>query len=99
MLDRPAPLPPTFGDTAWLAGRWSQAEGKGCLYEEHWSVPAGGAMMGMFRMLLDGKPVVYEWLLLEETADGVWLRQRHYRPGMIDLDAAPVRMKLTEASP
>src|SRR5438093_2277299 len=99
MLDRPAPRPPTFADAAWLAGRWQQAEATACVYQEHWSAPAGGAMMGMFRMLLEGKPVVYEFLLLEESADGVWLRLRHYRPEMTELDQGPTRLKLTQAGP
>src|SRR5438309_9519387 len=97
MLDRPAPRPPTFADAAWLAGRWQQAEATACVYEEHWSEPVGGAMVGMFRMLLEGKPVVYEFLLLEEDADGVWLRLRHYRPQMVDVDQEPMRLKLAEA--
>src|SRR2546426_10091171 len=87
-----------LGDAGWLVGAWKQADAKDGTLEEVWSTPAGGAMVGTFRWLRDGKPVVYEFMLLEESADGVTLRVRHYRPQMVDLDKEPIRLKMTQAN-
>ena len=68
-------------------------------FEEHWTAPAAGGMMGMFRLLANDKVLVYEYLMLEQESDGTYMRLRHYRPGMVDVDPAPVRCRLTEATP
>jgi uncharacterized protein (TIGR03067 family) len=81
-----------------LAGRWTNPAGARAEFEEYWSMPAGNAMMGMFRILQNGKAVLYEFLLIEEEDDGVFLRLRHYRPKLLDMDDAPVRAKLVEHS-
>jgi Domain of unknown function (DUF6265) len=90
--------PPKLADLAWLVGHWRTPPEEKSGYEEHWSEPAGGAMMGMFRILQGGRPSLYEFLLIEEGADGVFLRLRHYRPGMVDVDKAPFRIRLVEAT-
>ena len=52
----------------------------------------------MFRLLSGDKVAVYEYLLLEASDEGVTMRMRHYRPGLVDADPAPIRLKLAEAS-
>jgi hypothetical protein len=97
--DPPNSSPPTKLDSAgWLIGRWQSPEGERVMCEEHWSAPAGGAMVGMFRMLSGGKPSVYEILLLEEESDGVWLRLRHFRPQMVAQEQEPIKIKLASAT-
>lgn len=90
--------PAKLTDLSWLEGPWKSGPNEKTQAEEHWSAPAGGAMMGMFRLLQGGKPGIYEFLLIEEDADGIHLRLRHYRPQMADVDKAPIRLKLTEAT-
>jgi hypothetical protein len=80
------PAATKIDSVAWLAGRWQSPAGERVACEEHWSTPAGGAMLGMFRLVTGGRPGLYEILLLEEDADGVWMRLRHFRPQMVAQD-------------
>lgn len=68
-------------DMAWLSGRWA-GEGLGGQIDEVWSDPAGGAMVGYFRLVKDGKPVFYEILTLLESEGSVELRLKHVNPDM-----------------
>lgn len=76
----PAPgAPPTVADAAWLAGRWV-GEGLGGELEETWSPPAGGQMVGHFRLVREGKPEFYEFLMIDVAPTGLRLRVRHFNP-------------------
>ncbi|MBK7115845.1 MAG: hypothetical protein IPH71_07440 [Proteobacteria bacterium] len=66
-------------DAAWLAGRWT-GSGLGGQLEEVWSPPAGGQMVGHFRLVQDGKPVFYEFILLDVVEGGVRMRLKHFNP-------------------
>ena len=68
-------------DLAWLAGKW-HGEGLGGTVDEVWSEPAGGAMVGYFRLVRDGKPVFYEILTLMESEGSVEMRLKHVNPDM-----------------
>lgn len=68
-------------DLAWLAGRW-EGEGLGGTMDEVWSEPVGGAMVGYFRLVRDGKPVFYEILTLLESENSVEMRLKHVNPDM-----------------
>lgn len=76
----------TVDDFAWLTGTWV-GERKGQAIEEHWSAPAGGAMMGMFRWLRGEAGPLYEFLSLEPgdptTGNGVLLRIKHFNAGLV----------------
>ncbi len=77
-----APRPPaTIGSMGWLAGRW-QGEGLGGSVEETWAEPAGGSMVGYFRLVKDGKPVFYEIMTLLEVEGSLELRLKHVNPDM-----------------
>src|SRR5690606_36146300 len=71
--------PATIDRVAWLAGRWV-GEGLGGVSEEIWSPPAGGAMMGSYRLLKDGAPVFYEMFLLVEEKGTLILKVKHFAP-------------------
>jgi hypothetical protein len=71
--------PATLDQVAWLAGRWV-GDGLGGVSEELWSPPAGGAMMGTYRLLKDGAPVFYEFLLLVEENGTLILKLKHFNP-------------------
>lgn len=73
--------PATLRDMAWYAGHW-KGSGLGGVNEEIWSAPNGGAMLGMYRLLRDGKPVVYELLTLTERNGSLLLRLKHFGPDL-----------------
>jgi hypothetical protein len=54
----------------------------GGVSEEIWSPPAGGAMMGTYRLLKDGKPLFYEFLLLVEEGGTLNLKLKHFNPDL-----------------
>jgi len=98
LLAADVPVAPKLSDAAWLAGIWKSASGERMSFEEHWTAPAAGNMMGMFRLLAGEKVVVYEYLLIEQESDGTYMRLRHYQPKMVDVDKAPIRCRLAEAT-
>lgn len=65
--------PATIDRVAWLAGRWV-GDGLGGVSEETWSPPAGGAMMGTYRLLKDGAPAFHEMFLLVEENGSLILK-------------------------
>lgn len=67
----------TVADMAWLAGAWT-GEGLGGISEEMWSRPAGGAMVGTYRLIKDGKPVFYETCWIVEQEGTIALRLKHF---------------------
>lgn len=75
---------------AWFAGSW-RGEGLGGLTEEIWSAPEGGRMMGMYRLLKGGKPVFYEFLVLEEDAGNLFFRLKHFHPDLKSWEAQDER--------
>jgi hypothetical protein len=77
-----APRPPArVADQAWLSGQWI-GEGLGGHIDEVWSQPEGGAMVGYFRLVKDGKPVFYEIMTLLESEGSVEMRLKHVNPDM-----------------
>ncbi len=79
--DDAKPVKAKVSDIAWVAGTWS-GPGLGGQTEEHWTAPAGGSMLGMFRLVNeDGKATVFELLLIEQEGEHVKYRFRHFGPG------------------
>jgi len=72
----------TIEDAAWLAGRWV-GEGLGGELEETWAPPAGGQMVGHFRLVRDGAPVFYEIMLMDVLDGGVRMRVKHFNPDFV----------------
>lgn len=64
-------------DVAWIAGSW-RAESLGGVAEEVWSPPGGGTMMGMFRLIKDGRLTFYELLSMSELGRSLILRLKHF---------------------
>lgn len=73
--------PATIKDMQWLAGHLT-GEALGGLSEEMWSPPRDGAMMGMYRLVRDGKPIFYELLTLVEENGSLIIRLKHFNPDM-----------------
>jgi len=73
--------PATLADMAWLAGRWL-GPALGGEAEEIWSPPKAGSMMGMYRLVRDGKLVFYELQTLSEEEGSLILRLKHFNPDL-----------------
>ena len=63
---------PTLADISWIAGDWQTAPGGRAQIEEHWTQVAGASMMGMSRTVAGEKTVEFEYLRIEQRADGVY---------------------------
>ena len=92
-----SPLAPV----AWLAGAWEGSHGER-RWEEHWSAPEAGGIVGMFRMLQGEKVVVYELLMIEAETDeagapAIVHRLRHFGPEMAAWEEAALTYDLTES--
>ena len=63
---------PTLADLSWISGDWQTAPGGKAQIEEHWTQPAGASMMGMGRTVASNKTVEFEYLRIEQRADGIY---------------------------
>jgi hypothetical protein len=54
----------------WLAGHWGGRVG-GVETEEHWLAPKGGMMLGMTRIVREGRRSSFEFLRIAVTTNGV----------------------------
>jgi hypothetical protein len=63
---------PTLTDIAWISGDWQTASGGRRQIEEHWTQVAGGSMMGVSRTVAGDKTVEFEYLRIEQRADGIF---------------------------
>ncbi len=71
-----------LGDFAFIAGHWKGTLG-GSSIEEVWSKPDGDAMMGMFRLVSNGKTRLTEFMAIEQREAGPVLVLRHFGGGLI----------------
>ena len=62
----------TISDVSWIAGDWQTPAGGRRQIEEHWTTAAGGSMMGVSRTIAGDKTVEFEYLRIEQRADGVY---------------------------
>lgn len=80
--DAPAKSPAaSLKDVSWLSGRWT-GEGMGGQVEEVWTPAVHGQMMGMFRLVKDGKIVFYEFLTIAEHDGSIEMRIKHFNSDM-----------------
>lgn len=84
--------PAKIADIAWLQGYWV-GTGLGGTVEEAWSPPSAGTMVGMFRMVKDGKPSFYELASIAEQGGTLRMRIKHLDP---DLSSWEDKDKSTE---
>src|SRR4051812_44797466 len=74
--------PATIADVAFLAGHWT-GDGLGGRFEEIWTAPKHGVMVGMYRGLtMDGAPTFNELLVLREEQGSLIVRLKHFDPDM-----------------
>ncbi|MCZ7602398.1 MAG: hypothetical protein C4543_05675 [Ignavibacteriales bacterium] len=63
----------------WLEGTWT-SEKWGGIVEEYWSAPNGNSIIGMFRLINEGKVQFTEHWILSEYDGNLALRLRHFNP-------------------
>ncbi len=74
----PAPAP-EIKELAFMAGRWVAVNPNKSVAEEHWTLPAGKGMQGMFRIIRpSGAPSFFEVTAITVEPEGVFLRLRHF---------------------
>lgn len=71
----------TIAEMSWLSGQWT-GNALGGISEEIWSEPKNGVMMGMYRLVRDGKPIFYEFLTLQEENGSLMIRVKHFNPDL-----------------
>ena len=69
-------------DLSFICGH-NRGELEGAIIDEHWSEVGGDTMIGMFRQIKNGKAQMYEFLTIEQTANGPVLRLKHFDPGLV----------------
>jgi len=57
---------------SWIAGDWQTPPGGRAQIEEHWTQVAGATMMGVSRTVAGEKTVEFEYLRIEQRADGIY---------------------------
>lgn len=75
LLAAPGALASELEKLGWLSGHWVSADGAA---EEVWLEPRGGTLPGSFRWIFPNGRQVLEYLVIEETGDGVVLRFKHF---------------------
>ena len=75
LLIAPGALASELEKLGWLSGHWVSPDGAA---EEVWLEPRGGTMAGSFRWVFPDGRQVLEYLVIEETEDGVLLRFKHF---------------------
>ncbi len=71
----------TADDLDWLAGNWRSAS-PGSTWEELWTAPRAGTLVAVTRWVKDGAPKLYELSAIETADDGLYVRLRHFGPGL-----------------
>ena len=66
------PQTPTLADISWISGDWQTEPGGKRQIDEHWTTVAGASMLGMSRTVAGDKTVEFEYLRIEQRADGIY---------------------------
>jgi len=89
----PAPKLPVQGsgasalqEVAWIAGSW-KGDQQGSVIEEIWTEPEGNNMIGMFRLLNDGRPKFFELMSISAEKAGITIAIKHFGPDMTGWEA------------
>ncbi len=87
------PVAATIEQVAWIAGAWG-GEAFGSRAEEYWTPPAGGVMLGGFRLHSEGRTSLIEFLSIREHDGRLELRFRHYSAELEAREASPLYFEL-----
>ena len=86
----------TLADISWMSGHWQTAPGGKRQIEEHWTQAAGASMLGMGRTVAGDKTVEFEYLRIEQRADGIYY-VAHPKASCPGTDFKLTRASATEA--
>jgi hypothetical protein len=56
----------------WITGDWQTEPGGKAQIDEHWTKPSGASMIGMSRTVVGEKTAEFEYLRIEQRADGIF---------------------------
>lgn len=77
-LDDPSAQPPsTLEDVEWMVGSW-EGEAFGGSFEEDWLPASGGTMTGVFKLMHEGSPSLYEFMMIVEKNGSLAVQLRHF---------------------
>ncbi|MEX0681780.1 MAG: DUF6265 family protein, partial [Balneolales bacterium] len=75
----------TLSDMEFISGHW-EATRNGRMVEAFWTEPEGDNMVGIVRVIGEGKAVLYEMFAIEMTDTGLEVKVKHFRPGLIGVE-------------
>lgn len=85
---------PQLSDLDFMTGHWVAPSSDSA--EEVWLAPMGETMTGSFRWVIPNGPTVLEYIVIQETDQGVVLRFKHLRPDYSAWEETPNYYELTE---
>ena len=93
------PADPSLKPLTFLTGRWL-SESPTEIQEENWSPVIGSSMTGSFRIIANGKPVFYEFWVVEIDANHPVLKLKHFNGGLTGWEEkdASTKMPLTSSA-
>ena len=85
---------------SFLSGRWVSAKGTE-IQEESWLPATGASMVGSFRIVQAGKPVFYEFWVVEVDENRPVLKLKHFNSDLAGWEEknASTRMPLVSSAP
>lgn len=100
-LDKKENMPKAkVADLAWLAGHW-EGDGLSGKVEEFWSPPVGDNLIGMFRLMKDGKTHFTEFFSIVAEGESLVLKLKHFGPDLVGWEEKDkfVEFRLVKLSP
>lgn len=76
----------SLGVMQFIEGHWKATQPDGLTVEGTWLAPQGDNMLGMMRMMKDGKATMYEILAYEPSGKGLVSLVKHFKPGLIGME-------------
>jgi hypothetical protein len=72
----------TIDNMSWIAGYW-QGEAFGGIVEEFWTAPSAGNMVCVFKLIVEGKTLLYELCTISEENNTLMMRLKHFNSKLI----------------
>jgi len=87
----------SISELSWIAGDWQTAPGGRAQIEEHWTAVAGASMIGMSRTVVGEITAEFEYLRIEQRADGSIYYVAHPKARCPGTDFKLTRVTASEA--
>lgn len=87
-----------IGALGFLEGHWIGGS-ETFMFEEVWTAPLGDTMTGIARGVRDGQTIVLEFIVIEQTNDGVVMRFKHFNPDYSTWEEdGPIELVMTQTA-